>query len=154
MRDVRSMRDALALATTSPSQYPSLARLRADFGDEKIETVIKLYLIDVCDMVNIKRPLREPQIEALASEIVATYYSLSIADIHVIFRKAKTGEYGEFYESLDMPKVMGWFRQYFDDRCAIGEQESINGKYNDATVPSESERMTRYFERLAKKKNK
>jgi len=141
---VRSTYDALALSGSSPS----LAVLRRDFGAHKIETVIKAHLIDLCDNINLKRPLRDIQIDNIAREVVAEFYSLTMADIHVIFRKAKMGEYGEFFESLDMPKVMTWFREYFSDRCAIAAQENISGRFRDANDPRSSELARRHFDKL------
>lgn len=151
---VRSLNDALALATTDRDKYPSLARLRASYGTEKIEAVIKLHLIDLQNNVNLKRPLRPVQIDNIAREVVASFYSLTIADIHVIFRKAKIGEYGEFYESLDMPKVMSWFREYFDNRCELGASQSINSQFYDKGDNMTPERMTKHFDTLQSKFNK
>ncbi len=134
-------------------KYPSLARLRAEYGTQKIEAIIKLHLIDLCENVNLKRPLRDTQVDNIAREIVAEFYSLTIADIHVIFRKAKTGEYGEFYESLDMPKVLSWFRGYFSDRCTAAAQQSVNesGIYRTYDTRREGERWRAYFDRMEKK---
>lgn len=116
--------------------------------------VIYLYLIDLCENVNLKRPLRDAQVDNIAREIVAEYYSLTVADIHVIFRKAKTGEYGEFYESLDMPKVMSWFREYFADRCATGASMSVSSQFQDKGGNMTPERMTKHFVKLEKQLKK
>lgn len=147
---VRTTRDALAIAETSQDKYPSLAVLRRDYGNEKIEAIIKLHLIDLCENVNLKRPLRGAQVDNIAREIVATYYALTIADVHVIFRKAKTGEYGEFYDSLDMPKVMSWFREYFNNRCELGADLSENNNVYDKGGNMTPGRMTQYFDDLEK----
>lgn len=125
MVEVKNVDDALAAATLNREQFPSLAVLKKDFGAQKVETVIKLYLVELCELVNLKRPLREKQIDAIAMEVVSAYYSLTIADVHVIFRKARNGEFGELYESLDMPKVMKWFADYFAERCEAGANISI-----------------------------
>lgn len=144
------MRDALAIAETSQDKYPCLAVLRRDYGNEKIESVIKLYLIDLCENVNLKRPLKDTQVDNIAREVVATYFNLTIADVHVIFRKAKTGEYGEFYESLDMPKVISWFRGYFNTRCEIAAEQSVNHTFYDKGGNMTPGRMTQYFDKMEK----
>lgn len=138
----------------SREQNPSLARLRADYGEEAIEDIIRLYLIDLSKNVNLKRPLRDSQVDNIAREVVAEYYSLTIADVHIIFRKAKTGEYGEFYESLDMPKVMGWFREYFADRCATGASISMATQFYDKGDNLTPQRMTKHFDAMQDKFNK
>lgn len=147
---VRTINDALAIVENNRDKYPSLAVLRRDYGNAKIEAIIKLHLIDLCENVNLKRPLRDAQVDNIAREIVAEYYSLTVADIHVIFRKAKTGEYGEFYESLDMPKVMGWFREYFADRCVTGASMSVSSQFQDKGGNMTPERMTKHFDKLEK----
>lgn len=147
---VRTIKDALQVADTNRDKYPSLAVLRRHYGNAKIEAVIKLHLIDLCENVNLKRPLRDAQVDNIAREIVAEYYSLTIADVHVIFRKAKTGEYGEFYESLDMPKVMSWFRDYFADRCTLAAQENENTRVYDKGGNMTPERIRKHFQQLEK----
>lgn len=74
------------------------------------ESTIMMYLIDLREKINAKRHLSDEQIEEIAFEVVNSFYHFTIADIHVVFRRAKLGEYGEFYESIDMPKVMSWFK--------------------------------------------
>lgn len=147
---VRTLNDALAVAGDR-SKYPSLAVLRREYGEAKIEAIIKLHLIDLCENVNLKRPLRDRQVDSIAREIVAEFYALTIADIHVVFRQAKTGQYGEFYDSLDMPKVMGWFRQYFADRCAAGADESIYGRFLDKNCNMTSGEIAQEVKNLTKK---
>lgn len=73
-----------------------------------------------------------------------------IADVHVIIKKAKRGEYGELFESLDMPKVMSWFREYFADRCALAAQVSENNQFYDKGGNLTPERMTKHFDSLEK----
>lgn len=144
----------MAIAESNRDKYPSLAVLRRDNGSKKIEAIIKLYLIDLCENVNLTRPLRDAQVENIAREIVAEYYNLTIADVHVIFRQAKTGEYGDFFGSLDMPKVMTWFREYFADRCTLAAQASVSGRFRDANDPRQSEQARQYFDKLEKQFNK
>jgi len=151
---VRTVQDALAVAESDRDRYPSLAVLRRDYGDKKIAAIIKLYLIDLCENVNLTRPLRDAQVENIAREIVAEYYSMTIADVYVIFRKAKTGEYGDFFGSLDMPKVMSWFREYFADRCATGASISRNTQFYDKGGNMTPQRMTKYLDVMQDKFNK
>ncbi len=152
--DVRSAEDALSLSTSAG--LPSLARLRRDFGAQKVETIIKLYLVELSELVNLTRPLREKQIEAIAAEVVSTYYALTIADIHVIFRRARNGEFGELYESLDMPKVMRWFSDYFAERCEAAANNSIREaeRNYDKGGNITAERMQKHFNKLEDKINK
>lgn len=150
LASVRTLSDALAVAGDRV-RYPSIAVLRKEYGEARIESIIKLYLIDLCENVNLKRPLRDRQVDNIAREIVSEFYSLTIADVYVIFRQAKTGQYGEFYDSLDMPKVIGWFRQYFADRCQRCADESVSGQFYDKGGNMTPARMSEQFEKLTKK---
>ncbi|HBX45539.1 MAG TPA: hypothetical protein DEG28_06630 [Porphyromonadaceae bacterium] len=150
--EIRNVDDALVLSESNKEQFPSIAVIRKDHGSQKVEAIIKLYLVELCELVNLKRPLTEKQIDAIAQEVVSRYYSMTIADIHVIFRKAKNGEFGELYESLDMPKVMKWFWDYFNDRCLAGANLSlrVHDSNYDKGGNMTPERIGKQFERLEK----
>lgn len=150
--EVRNVNDALALTESNREQFPSLATLRKDHGSQKVETIVKLYLVELCELVNLKRPLTERQIDAIAMEVVSRYYMLTIADVHVIFRKAKNGELGELYESMDMPKVMKWFSDYFNDRCETGANISLreSDRWYDKGGNMTPERIRKQFDKLEK----
>ena len=108
-----------------------LAALAERFDMKKVATLIKIQLVELNELLNLRRPLSETAIELIADEIMQTYKALTIADVYLIFRRARNGEYGELYESLNMPKVMTWFREYFDERCEIASSRSVEeaGKY-------------------------
>ena len=103
----------------------SLYGLRRDVGETKLQALIKLYLIDLNALLNLKRPLSEQMIDAIAEEIVSQFGYLNMADINLVFRRAKTGHYGELYETINMPKVIGWFTDYFNERCAVAAERSV-----------------------------
>lgn len=150
MAAVRNVKDALAL---SHKEFPPLAVLRKDFGSQKVEIIIKLYLAELCELVNLKRSLTERQIDVIAAEVVAAFWQLTIADIHVIFRMARNGDFGEMYEALDVPKVMKWFRDYFSERCeaAAYRSERESERNYDKGGNITSERMSYELGRLEKK---
>lgn len=103
----------------------SMVALKNEFSTKKVEALIKLQLIELNEILNLKRPLNEKQIDDIAVEIVSQWYYLTMADVYLIFRRAKIGWYGEFYESINMPKILTWFRNYFDERCSEAERQSI-----------------------------
>lgn len=147
---INTVTQALALADQYPEQYPSLATLRGTYSDEAVENIIKLYLIELTELVNLKRELTEKQIDVIAQNVVAQYYNLTIADVHVVFKQAVTGKYGSFYDALDVPKVMGWFSKYFDSRCDAAMEESINNQFNDKGGNKDRIYYERYYKRLEK----
>lgn len=150
--EIRNVNDVLILIESNYEQFPSIAALRKDHGSQKVEIVIKLYLVELCELVNLKRPLTERQIDSIAIEVVSRHGALTIADVHVIFRKAKNGEFGELYESLDMPKVMRWFSDYFDDRCEAGANLSLreSDRFYDKGGNMTPKQIQKQFDRLEK----
>lgn len=104
--------------------------------------------MQLTDLVNVARPLNEAKINAIAQRIVANYAVLTVADIHYVFNAAINGHYGNFYESLDVPKVMTWFATYFDERCRtaaeISQAEAISDKGGNFTAKY----ATRLLDRL------
>ena len=82
------------------------------------------WLVYLNDILNLNKPMTEDQIELCAIEINETYYSLKISDLTFLFKKIISGAYGEFYESLTIPKVLSFFREYFEERCQLAEQQS------------------------------
>jgi hypothetical protein len=151
LAEVRNIGGAMKIAADYPDVFPSLARLRKFHGQDKAETIIKLFLTDLSELVNLKRSLSERQIDVIAQEVVTTYYSLNLADIHVIFRRARNGEYGELYESLDTPKVIRWFNDYFEERCETSAQSNVSNNYHDKNSNFTSERATKMLDELERK---
>lgn len=130
LKEVRTVQQAVQAGT------PSLARIRRDLGEEKLHAYLRLHLVYLNQLLGLKRPLNETQIDAIADEIINTHRVLTVADIHLISKRAMTGHYGEFYESISMPKVLSWFTSYFEERCQGGATRSLDAhsqlkEYND-----------------------
>ena len=129
----------MAQALDTPSD--SLITLKCRFGTEKAEALLKLQLVYLNEMLNLKRPPGEAQIDEIAAEVVHAQPHLTMLDVHVIMRRAMSGHYGEFYESLTMPKVLKWFHDYFEERCLTAAERSRDShaqtkEYNDTTRQS------------------
>ncbi len=143
-REVRTVAQAL----DAPSH--SLGKLEHALGTEKVQALIKLQLVYLNEMLDLKRPLGELQIDETAAEVAAIHRHLTMADVHVIMRRAGSGHYGEFYESLTMPKVLGWFADYFEERCDVAAQRSLDHhaqvkEWNDTSRKSNEEKERETF---------
>ena len=68
--------------------------------------------------------MNEDQLKLASEMILSEFYALKMADLTLLFKKIIGGVYGEFYESLTIPKLIGFFRQYFDDRCNLAMEQS------------------------------
>ena len=87
-------------------------------GSKSVETLIKIHLVSLDAFLKQKNGLSKEEIELIAEEIMGMYGgALNFADIHVIFRNAKIGKYGELYGNLSCMKIMKWFEEYFSERC-------------------------------------
>lgn len=122
----RSCRRIDLPAKAFKSGLPSLAKMGSEFGAEQVEDLIKLWIIDMTEFINIGKSMSPTQIENTAFLIVSEFYHLNMADINLVFRRAKTGYYGEIYDRLDGQVILGWFKKYNQERCLAAEEESIN----------------------------
>lgn len=105
-------------------------------GSQIMEAHIMLWLVTLNHTLNLNKPLQQGVMQEVAKYIVNDYNNLNIADINIIFKNAKTGLYGEFYESLNMPKILGWFRDYHETRMDIAEEMNFS---NHSTLKGRNE---------------
>lgn len=76
--------------------------------------------------MNIANGMKEAQIVETAEMIMFDYPYLSLADINLIFARAKRGFYGQIYNRLDGQIIMTWFREYHNERCIAAQDISIS----------------------------
>ena len=98
---------------------PALSIIRKDIGEAKLNQLIKIWIADMNDFLNISRKMNLKQAEQTATMIIEDFYYLNIADINLVFTRAKKGHYGNLYESLDGMKIYTWFDQYSQERAQI-----------------------------------
>jgi len=106
------------------SNTPTLAEIRKENGEDKVLTAIEAWIVDMSEFLNISRPMNPRQIRQTAVLVLGDFYYFKVADINLLFTRAKKGQYGELYGSLDGMKVYQWFEQYDIERAEIA--------YNDA----------------------
>ncbi|CVK17137.1 hypothetical protein Ga0061079_1175 [Apibacter mensalis] len=104
------------------SNTPNLASMVRELGATKIESYLKLWIIDLNSTLDLKKPFTEVQIDKLAFLILDEYKALNIADIHLVFKRIITQ--AEVYDRISIPTVMKWFNDYFNERCDCGEEMS------------------------------
>jgi len=66
-------------------ETPSLGVLRRQFGDKAMEAYIKLWLVHLNQLIDLKNPLSPERIDYIAIQVVNKYRNLTIADIYLIF---------------------------------------------------------------------
>lgn len=137
LREVKTIEDALMVKT------PSLAAIRKANGVEYADAYIKAWVIDLQNSLNLKHKLNETMLNMLSGMILDEFWGLTIADIKNVLYGAKMGLYGEFYESISIPKVIGWFREYFDQRFEVAESFTLSEHYHQKRVEGDFRERTK-----------
>lgn len=131
---------------------PTLGTIQREKSRNFTIGLVMGWLVYLNDILNLNKPMSEDQIELCAIEITDEFYSLKISDLTFLFRRIIAGQYGEFYESLSISKVLTFFRNYFDERCLLAEKQTIR---HHADFASRDEfNYSRNFERIWTKKSK
>ena len=107
------------------SGLPSLVSIGKKFGDDFILAYIEGWIVNLREFVNVGKKMTDSQCQETAIYILDEYFNLSIADINLIFKNAKTGKYGPMYDHLDGQMILSWFDQHFNDRCIAAANISI-----------------------------
>ena len=120
---VRTVDDVLNI------NLPCLRQLAKQDGvnQNMVVTLLKIHLVALDAFLKQKNGLSQDEVELIAEEVMQKYGGmLNFADIHVIFRNAKLGRYGELFNQLSCAKVMKWFDDYSDERCNKAYQKNLN----------------------------
>lgn len=151
---VRSVEQALAVSDSTPHLL-ALARERG-CGREAVESLLKLHIFALDKFLKQKSGLTHEEIDLAAEEIISRYGGmLTFADIHVVFRNAKLGKYGELYNQLTCAKVIKWFDEYAGERMDKAEAMNRNADMQTYGPPSQHCDPTarRIAEQLTSQKN-
>lgn len=107
------------------SGLPSIALIKKQYGPDFTEAYIAIWITNMVDYVNVGKKMGEQQILETAMLILDEYWMLTLADINLVFQRAKKGHYGELYDRLDGIVILSWFKKYFDERCETAENVSM-----------------------------
>lgn len=112
---------------------PSIASVKKNFGADFIQAYIEGWVVNIREFINVGKKMTDEQTQETAMLIVDEYYNLNLADINFIFKNAKLGKYGKYYDRLDGQIILSWFEDHFNNRCAIAAEQSIleADKYKD-----------------------
>ena len=139
------------------------------FAMSKADLLGTIQLISVAlklanEQMNMSRPMNNSQILDLAEMIVdeSEQDNLSFEDVLLFLQKLTRGEYGSFYESMDIPKFFTFFNKYRDERWnemiiirdkLIEEHKSLgddNSFERSTRVSPLGEDLARYASKLQK----
>lgn len=145
---LKGVSDALSRQTLS------LVQIKKGKGEVFLRSYISMWLIYLNEVLNLNNPLTEAQIELCAEQIMADYHHLKISELSLIFKRIVSGECGELYERISMPKIMNIFRQYDQERTEVvvtqNQQAHEQFRYRENRTESYDDDL----ERLCKKVRK
>jgi hypothetical protein len=104
---------------------PSIVSIKKNFGEDFIQAYIEGWIINVREFINVGKKMTDEQTQETAMLIVDEYYNLNLADINFIFKNAKLGKYGKYYDRLDGQIILSWFEEHLNNRCIAAADESI-----------------------------
>jgi len=134
-RHVNSIEKALKEDSNGISTYVK------EIGFDAVQAIIELHLVALNQSVNVGNPLTVFQIKEISIEIISTFYYLSVVEISFVLRKAKRGDYGKLYNSLNMVDILLWFSNYTEDRIKHFMNESVKDIHNDDSLRSEDRKI-------------
>lgn len=143
----RQMMSINTAAKAIDADTPSLANIRHEKGIVALEAYIKMWLAGFSlSVLGSEHKWSREQIEEMAMLIANenTYLSLRISELHLIFKRAKMGDYGEMYGRPSIPKVMGWFKKYWKERDAVALEMA-----QSAHIQAKSKRSTLELSKVA-----
>lgn len=113
-------------ALTLNSTAPTLASIRREYSEDFQIAYVSVWIVNLNDFVNALRKMSPEQIEETATIIVQEYPYMNLADINLVFRKIKKGEFGQLYAEIDGMKVLSWFEQYAQERMRTAANISMS----------------------------
>jgi len=130
----------------------------AKVGDGNTRTIISIAIIDVCKFFAVGKSIGQDQVQDIAELILENYKHLSMADISVCFKMAKTGKLseGKLYDRLDGNIICLWLNEYNqlkrDKKSQIERNKPIDAMYQNDDKNAANNAIQAIRERIAEKK--
>lgn len=122
---------------TGDAYVPSLDRCFRELGRERVEAMLKIYLIRLNVATNASRPLTEDVIEIMVPVILDHIVNdlettITLADLRIVMDRAMRGYYGKPYGGFGCQEICGWFDQY--DREKMDAIDTFEMRRKDAEI--------------------
>lgn len=133
------------------AQAPTVAQIKRDCGEEFTHGLLMAWLVYLNEILGLKNPMSESQIQLCATHILKEFNYLKFSDLSLLFNRIITGQYGEFYESLSIAKVLTFFREYDKERTEIAVDEAERQHNEFRYQEGKNENPKDFFKRQIKK---
>lgn len=95
---------------------PSVRKAVKDVGEKRLEAYIKMELIQLNTLLNLARPMSEVFLETsvplILKHLTDEDVEPNLADLKIIFDRARTGFYGSYYGGIGYNDIIGWIDSY------------------------------------------
>lgn len=123
---VKTMNDCLMIQEQGEPVLRAIVK-QGEEESKKLSAMIFLNVAAFNKFLHLKNPLSNEEADFIVEQIIDEFgYALTMADVYVVFRNAKAGKYGSFYERLSAPDVLNWFRDYYDSRLDAAYEFNLN----------------------------
>jgi hypothetical protein len=93
-------------------------------GAQTLMSAIQLLLCEYLSNVSLRASMNDEQIELAVSLMIEEYPHLPVNAFPIFFRNCLLKKYGEHYNSMDIPKLMGWLQMFYADYISQVEEQS------------------------------
>lgn len=104
-----------------------MATIYKEFGETHLRGFMVKIINDLVDFFNVGKTMGAIQVAQTADLVIEEYYFFKPDDFKLCFTRVKKGLYGKIYDRIDGQMILEWLHQYKQERCAMAEDESING---------------------------
>lgn len=112
------------------TNLPTMGTVKKVYGDDFAQAYIETWIVNISEFINIGKNMNENQVYETAQMVLDDYPYFTLADINLVFKKAKKGDFGQIYDRLDGQIILSWFSKYSQIRCSEAEEQSINQAYS------------------------
>ena len=118
-KDIVTASQSVEMVRGGQVYIPSVRKAVKDLGEKKIAAYIKLELIQLNTLLNLARPMTEQFFETavplILKHLTEEDVEPNLADLKIIFDRARTGFYGQYYGGIGYSDIVGWIDSYILD---------------------------------------
>ena len=118
----------LTVTTRELAQFSGskgLAGLKAATSPLIVQVFLSKAIYKCVDTFKVGQKMDKADLMETAQIVMNDYYYLKPEEIKFILEGAKRGDYGQVFNRVDLPVVLGWFRSYDEKRSQIAINKNV-----------------------------
>jgi len=109
----------LSLFDAYKTDFVKLNELSVIYNKEMPVFLIEAWINNLILFLGFNKTLRDYQVAELSGYIYDEIHFLNIAELTILFKRIKTGYYGEFFNSINVSNIIKWCREFRKERGSI-----------------------------------